>query len=65
MVYDIDINIVDNDSGEVLYNKTIPDFVPSSSSLGNNFHRWLDCFVRGLLKGNSLSIEFHSKLKFF
>lgn len=65
MIYDIVINIVDNDSGEILYNTIIPDFAPSSSSLGNYFYRWLDCFVRGLVKGNSISIEFNAILKSF
>ena len=65
MVYDIDISLVDYDTGEVVYSTKITSFVPSSKSLGIYFHRWLDCFVRGLLKGNNLSIQFTATLKTF
>ena len=64
-IYDVDISLIDTETGELLLDTKLSDITLSSESSTNYLSRWLACFVRGCCKGNNLSLEFNAKLKAF
>lgn len=65
MLHEITCNLVDVDTGEVLYVSKIPNFSPSSPAAGDFLSRWLACFLRGISRGYTLSLELSNKITVF
>ena len=64
-ICDVDISLIDSETGEVLVDTKLSDITFSAQTTTGYLSRWLACFVRGCCKGNNLSLVFNAKLKAF
>ena len=65
MLHEVTCNLVDAETGEILYVSKISNFSPISPGASGYISRWLGCFIRGIGQGRSLSFELSNKITSF
>lgn len=60
MCYEIEFNIVDSETGEVLTRNQRKTIITEYTDTPAIFNSWLDCFYRGLCQGRSLALELYA-----